>query len=110
MSFCVSGSVNFLPISRFVAYNVFLEFVTACRLAGMPTNRSPSAVNATTDGVVLAPSAFSRTLAVFPSMMATQEFVVPRSMPITLPLTPSEEYKRLDCVLSVLTMLHAPCK
>src|SRR3954453_11899575 len=34
------------------------------------------------DGVVRAPSAFSITLALLPSITATQEFVVPRSMPI----------------------------
>ena len=45
-------------------------------------------VNATTDGVVLAPSAFSMTLACLPSMTATQELVVPRSMPTTWPVTP----------------------
>jgi hypothetical protein len=46
--------------------------------------------NATTDGVVLDPSAFSITLACFPSITATQELVVPRSIPITAPLTPSD--------------------
>ncbi len=35
-------------------------------------------------GVVRAPSAFSMTRTSLPSMMATQEFVVPRSIPITL--------------------------
>ena len=61
MSFLISGSSNLRPIRRFVAYNVFCEFVTACRLAGIPVSRSPSAVNATTEGVVRAPSEFSRT-------------------------------------------------
>jgi dihydrodipicolinate reductase len=46
-------------------------------------------VNATTDGVVLDPSEFSITLACLPSITATQELVVPRSIPITTPLTPS---------------------
>ena len=46
--------------------------------------------NATTDGVVLDPSEFSITLACFPSITATQELVVPRSIPITVPLTPSD--------------------
>ena len=41
---------------------------------------------ATTDGVVRSPSEFSITLAWSPSMTATQEFVVPRSIPITLPI------------------------
>ena len=35
-------------------------------------------------GVVRAPSLFSMTRTSLPSMMATQEFVVPRSMPMTL--------------------------
>lgn len=47
-------------------------------------------VKATTEGVVLAPSAFSITLACFPSMTATHEFVVPRSIPITWPETPPD--------------------
>jgi hypothetical protein len=38
------------------------------------------------EGVVRAPSAFSITLVVLPSMMATQELVVPKSMPIILPM------------------------
>jgi len=41
-------------------------------------------VNATIDGVVRAPSAFSITFGVLPSITATQEFVVPRSIPIAL--------------------------
>src|SRR3979490_2394386 len=54
------------------------------RLAGCPPSTSPSSVKATIDGVVRAPSAFSMTLALLPSITATQELVVPRSMPITL--------------------------
>ena len=38
------------------------------------------------DGVVRAPSLFSMTLVVLPSMMATHELVVPRSMPMILPM------------------------
>jgi hypothetical protein len=90
MSFLISGSSYRRPINRFVAYRVFLELVTACRLAGMPTSLSPSPVNATTEGVVLAPSLFSKTFGVLPSIIATHEFVVPRSMPMTWPLTLSE--------------------
>ena len=40
-------------------------------------------MKATIDGVVRAPSEFSITRACDPSMMATQELVVPRSMPMT---------------------------
>src|SRR6202521_4282704 len=52
------------------------------RLAGWPTRTWPSSVKATIDGVVRPPSAFSITRALFPSITATQELVVPRSMPI----------------------------
>ena len=38
------------------------------------------------EGVVRAPSLFSITLVVLPSMMATHEFVVPKSMPMILPM------------------------
>src|SRR5262245_49749946 len=38
------------------------------------------------DGVVRSPSEFSMTLTSLPSMTATQEFVVPRSMPMILPI------------------------
>ena len=56
-----------------------------CRLAGAPTSLSPSGVNATTDGVVRTPSAFSITLGVDPSITETHEFVVPKSIPMTCP-------------------------
>src|ERR1700737_1342619 len=61
---------------------VFSGFVMLCRFAGCPTMTSPLSKNATTDGVVRAPSAFSITFEVLPSITATQELVVPRSMPI----------------------------
>src|SRR5579871_4889878 len=83
MSFLEIGSSNDRPISRLIAKIVRSGLVTACRLAGWPTRRSPSSVNATIDGVVRAPSEFSITLGVEPSMTATHELVVPRSMPIT---------------------------
>src|SRR5579871_1427049 len=67
-----------------MAKRVLAGLVTACRLAGWPTRRSPSSRKATTEGVVRAPSAFSITFGVLPSMMATHELVVPRSMPIIL--------------------------
>src|ERR1700759_4930053 len=52
------------------------------RLAGWPTRTWPSSVKATIDGGVRPPSAFSITLALFLSITATEELVVPRSMPI----------------------------
>lgn len=44
-------------------------------------------MNATTDGVVLEPSEFSMTFGFLPSITATQELVVPKSIPITAPFT-----------------------
>src|SRR6187549_3341325 len=86
MSFWTSFSSNLRPISRLIAYSVFLALVTAWRLAEAPTRISPSSWYATIDGVVRAPSLFSMTLGVLPSMMATHELVVPRSMPMILPM------------------------
>jgi hypothetical protein len=56
----------------------------ACLFAIWPTNLSPLFVIATIEGVVRPPSGFVITLASPPSMMATQELVVPKSIPITL--------------------------
>ena len=63
---------------------MFLGLVTACLLAGSPTNLSPSFVKPTTDGVVLPPSGLGITVGSPPSITATQELVVPKSIPITL--------------------------
>src|SRR5258705_7249904 len=73
-------------MKRLMEYTVFVGLVTACRRATSPTRRSPFLANATTDGVVRNPSSFAITLGSPPSMTATHEFVVPRSMPITLPI------------------------
>src|SRR5688572_16541987 len=78
-----SGELNLRPMSRFTAKTVFLGLVRAWRLAIWPTRRSPLAVKPTMDGVVLAPSWLGITWGAPPSMTATQELVVPRSMPIT---------------------------
>ena len=56
--------------------------VMAWRFATWPTMRSPVLEKATTEGVVRAPSALGITTGSPPSMTATQEFVVPKSMPI----------------------------
>src|SRR5580698_10853636 len=72
-----------------MAYSVLDGLVTAWRLADWPTSRSPLSAKATMLGVVRAPSLFSMTRTSLPSMMATQEFVVPRSMPMTLAIAVS---------------------
>ena len=73
---------------------VFSGLVMLWRLAGCPTSTSPLSVKATIEGVVRAPSAFSMTFAEAPSMTATQELVVPRSMPIAL-------------LIAILQIVHA---
>ena len=64
---------------------MFSGLVTAWRLATCPTSLSPVLVKATTDGVVRAPSGLVITVGLSPSITATTEYVVPRSMPIVLP-------------------------
>src|SRR5579883_1069912 len=83
MSFCTTSSSNLRTMRRLTANSVFSGLVTAWRLAGCPTSTSLSFVKATIEGVVRSPSLFSITRGLPPSMMATHELVVPRSMPIT---------------------------
>lgn len=68
--------------------------MTACLLAAAPTSFSPYLVKATTEGVVRTPSAFSMTLGVLPSISATQELVVPRSIPMMVPDLAEEKCER----------------
>src|SRR3954464_11844438 len=71
-------------MKRLIEKTVFAGLVTAWRFATVPTRRSPPWVNATTDGVVRPPSAFSMTVGSPPSRTAIHEFVVPRGMPVVL--------------------------
>lgn len=48
-----------------------------------PTSLSPPFVKATTEGVVLAPSEFVTIVGFPPSIAATAELVVPKSIPTT---------------------------
>ena len=80
-------------MKRLMDLIVLVGFVTAWFLAGLPTTRSPSLRNATTDGVVRSPSALMMIVGSPPSSTAIAELVVPRSMPRTLAmfvLLPSE--------------------
>ena len=69
-------------MKRLMDAMVLVGLVTAWRLAGAPTRRVPSFWKATTDGVVRAPSRFVMTVGSPPSITATTELVVPRSMPM----------------------------
>src|SRR5687767_9612066 len=71
-------------MNRLIEKMVFSGLVTAWRLATCPTSRSPVLVKPTTDGVIRLPSGLVMTTGSPPSMTATQEFVVPRSMPMIL--------------------------
>ena len=70
-----------VPMWRLTDRMVRSTLVTACRLATSPTSTSPFLANATTDGVVRAPSALAMTVGSPPSRTETTELVVPRSMP-----------------------------
>src|SRR5262249_11417433 len=76
----------------------------AWRLATCPTSRSPVLVKPTTDGVVLPPSSLGITLGSPPSITATQEFVVPRSIPIILAIFGS--FHRYKCLFFNISRLH----
>src|SRR5579864_825142 len=71
-------------MKRLIEKTVFSGLVTAWRFATWPTSRSPVLVNATTDGVRRPPSGLVITTGSPPSMTATTELVVPRSIPIIL--------------------------
>src|SRR5712691_6697275 len=68
-------------MNRLAEEMVFSGLSTAWRLASWPTRRSPVLVNATTEGVKRLPSLLMITVGFPPSITATTEFVVPRSMP-----------------------------
>src|SRR3954447_5954337 len=82
-------SASLRPMKRLMEKTVLVGFVTAWRLATVPTRRSPPWVNATTDGVVRPPSAFSMTVGSPPSRTDMHEFVVPRSMPMVFAISAS---------------------
>ncbi len=74
-------------MNRLMEKTVFSGLVTACRLATWPTSRSPDLVNPTTEGVTRPPSELVITTGSPPSMTATTELVVPRSIPMILLMT-----------------------
>src|SRR3954452_5817992 len=91
-------------MKRLIEKIVFSGFVTAWRLATGPTSRSPLRAKPTTEGVMRLPSALTITLGSLPSMTATTELVVPRSMPIILDISfsPTDGYRDLSAMSSDL--------
>src|SRR5688500_13985381 len=84
-------------MKRLSEKNVFSGMIVAWRLAVWPTSRSPFLVKATTDGVVRLPSALGMTTGSPPSITATTELVVPRSIPTIFGIIfPLLLYKRLE--------------
>src|SRR6476660_7464148 len=79
-------------MKRLMEKIVWSGLVIAWRLAMAPVRRSPEREKATTEGVVRAPSELGITTGTPPSRTATQELVVPRSMPIVLAMALSEPY------------------
>src|SRR5215212_5468703 len=73
-----------VPMWRFTERIVRSGLVMAWRLATSPTRTSPPLENATTDGVVRAPSELGMTTGSPASRTETTELVVPRSMPTAL--------------------------
>src|SRR3984957_3436349 len=69
---------------RLIELIVRSGLVIAWRLVGCPCRGWPVFVNATTEGVVREPSALGITVGCVPSITATTELVVPRSMPTVL--------------------------
>src|SRR5581483_6492779 len=85
-------------MNRLIEKTVFSGLVIAWRFATWPTRRSPLLVKATTDGVVRAPSWFAITVGWPPSMTATTELVVPKSMPMILAIVENPlTFKIYDC-------------
>src|ERR1039458_1149342 len=73
-------------MNRLIEKIVFSGLVIAWRFATWPTRPSPLLVNATTEGVVRCPSWFAITVGWPASITATTELVVPRSIPMILPI------------------------
>src|SRR5580700_377002 len=90
---------------RLIELIVRSGLVIACRFASCPTRRSPVFVNATTDGVVREPSALGMTTGAVPSITATTELVVPRSIPTVLAIKTHTSF-----YLDVPTALDQLCR
>jgi hypothetical protein len=75
-------------MNRLIEKTVFSGLVIAWRFATCPTTISPSFVKPTTDGVSRLPSWLGMTTGSPPSTTATTELVVPKSIPMTLAMSP----------------------
>ena len=76
-------SLNLLPINLFASNTVFKGFIAAWFFAASPTILSVS-VKPTYDGVVLFPWSFAIISTLSFCHTPTQEYVVPKSIPIAI--------------------------
>src|SRR5882762_1330453 len=106
MLFRTSSESNLRPIRRLTAKTVASGLVIAWRFAICPTSPSPASVNPSIEGVVRLPSELGITTGSPPSITATQLFVVPRSIPMTLGMEkapPDPLYLKARAVLKQMT-------
>src|SRR5262245_47205276 len=96
-------------MKRLIENTVPRGFWIAWRRAICPTRRCPSWVNATTEGVVRPPSSFGITFGSLPSITATTEFVVPRSIPMTLPMRCSPALPESPCFRGLVDSCRVLC-
>src|SRR5882762_6200349 len=100
-------------MKRLMLKIVFCGLVIAWRFATAPTSNSPFLAKATTEGVVRPPSELGITTGSPPSMTATTELVVPKSIPIILLifLNCSADFvyfrlssceRRVECALNII--------
>mmetsp|Transcript_42901 Transcript_42901/g.100701 ORF Transcript_42901/g.100701 Transcript_42901/m.100701 type:complete len:200 (-) Transcript_42901:465-1064(-) len=82
-SFCTASSLVLWPMMRFTSKAVDFVCLAAMDLAACPTRRSPLGVQPTYDGVVRMPSSSARIRTPSVPHTATQEKVVPKSIPMT---------------------------
>ena len=73
-------------MKRLIEKTVLVGLVMAWLRATRPTRRSPFLLIATTDGTSRSPSAEGITTGSPPCMKAATELVVPRSIPMILPM------------------------
>jgi GTP-binding protein LepA len=95
-----------VPIYLLMEPMVRSGFITACLFARSPTRSSPSSLNATIEGVVRLPSVLLITVGSPPSMTATTEFVVPKSIPMIFPIFSTSYF----ATLTIEGRINAPLK
>src|SRR5215475_13285983 len=84
IAFFTSSEKKYRPIRRLAEYTVLSARVMMFRLALFPTSTVPSSRNETTDAWFTSPHSLGRTTGSPFSTIDTQEYDVPRSMPIAM--------------------------